>query len=133
MYLLKWFFHLYKWVVRPFQPLPFPWSVCVLPSFCLATVWLKGLLAGFLLPSLLLLYYISNFSLARGTLCVLDKVSVAFYKAKNGGSFQDLSLSLQSHMGMHFPVTNDSVSPAVYVFPIGQSQDLSHGSQQVPL
>lgn len=62
---------------------------------------------------------------------MLDKVSVAFYKAKNGGSFQDLSLSLQTHMGMSFPVTNDSVSPVVYVFPIGQSQDLSHGSQQV--
>lgn len=51
---------------------------------------------GFLLPSLLPLFYIFNFSLARGTLCMLDKVSVAFYKAKNASSSQDLSLSLQT-------------------------------------
>lgn len=64
---------------------------------------------------------------------MLDKVSVAFYKAKNAGSFQDLSLSLQTLMGMHFLVANDSASPRVCVLPISQPQDLSHGSQQAPL
>lgn len=92
MYLLKLFFIYRSGLSISASTLPVI-SVCaafLLSCHCMV----KGPLNGFhfAFPASTVLYF-QLFSCYVG---MLDKVSVAFYKAKNAGSFQDLSLSLQT-------------------------------------